>query len=39
MRQTRNIYNILDGIDEVKTVLRIFECKLEKREYWIRLTL
>jgi len=39
MGQTRYTYNILDGKDEVKTELKIFECELQNREYWIRLTL
>jgi hypothetical protein len=37
--QTRYTYNILDEKDEVKTELRIFECKLQNTEYWIRLSL
>jgi len=32
MGQTRYTYDILDGKDEVKTKLRIFECKLQSRE-------
>jgi hypothetical protein len=32
MGQTRYTYNILDGKDEVKTEVRIFECKLRNRE-------
>jgi hypothetical protein len=39
MEQTRCTNNILDGKDDVKTEFRIFECKLQNREYWIRLTL
>jgi hypothetical protein len=39
MGQTRNTHNILDVKDEVKTELRVFECKLQKSECWIRLTL
>jgi hypothetical protein len=32
MGQTRYTYNILDGKDEVKTELKIFECELQNRE-------